>query len=501
LSGRSVRVSADALWLGAILALAAVLRVIGLDAGLWYDEIDTLVHYVRRPVVELVTNYPSLNHHVLFSLQARLSVLLFGESAWALRLPAFLFGVASIWALWLLARQVSSAWVARLAALLLAVSYHHIWFSQNARGYTGILFWCILATYFFVRGWREGGRRFWTLYAGAMALALYTHLSAIFFFAAHGVVYLGLAAHRLLSANSAEPRLTWPLVQPALALAVGGLAAALLHAPLVPSMIATFSEVAAPQPEAIREATAHWKSPLWMAAEIGRGLSGQNPLLALAGPIALLVIVAGMIRVWRREPILPALFLLHILLTLALILALSFRLWPRYFFVDIGFICFFLVEGAFAVAEALARLLRRERVAGLSPGGLGIAFALVGVTASCLLLPRNYAFPKQDFAGARDFVESNRGPDSAVLTLGLASMPYADYYAPHWREVDSVEEVKAGERSSRDVWLVYSFPPVTEQSHRAVTDYVNRTYRSWRFPGTLHGGDVLVFRSRRERIR
>jgi len=30
---------------------------------------------------------------------------------------------------------------------------------------------------------------------------------------------------------------------------------------------------------------------------------------------------------------------------------------------------------------------------------------------------------------------------------------------------------------------------------------VNRNYRSWRFPGTLQGGDVLVFRSRRERIR
>jgi 4-amino-4-deoxy-L-arabinose transferase-like glycosyltransferase len=109
----SVSASTDALWLGGILILACVLRVIGLNAGLWYDEIDTLVHYVRPSFFDLITHYPSLNHHVLYSLQAKASILVFGESAWALRLPAFLFGMASIWALWLVAKQVSSAWCRR----------------------------------------------------------------------------------------------------------------------------------------------------------------------------------------------------------------------------------------------------------------------------------------------------------------------------------------------------------------------------------------------------
>jgi uncharacterized membrane protein len=489
----AVGASTDALWLGGILILASVLRVIGLNAGLWYDEIDTLVHYVRPSFYDLATHYPSLNHHVLYSLQAKASILLFGESAWALRLPAFLFGMASIWALWLLAKQVSSTWIARLSALLMAVSYHHIWFSQNARGYTEILFWCLLATYFFIRGWREDDRRCWLPYAACVALAVYTHLSAAFFFAAQGIVYLGLVA-------SSARKLTWSAARPAIAMAAGGLVAFLLLSPLIGDMIRTFSEVAGPQPEAIREATAHWKSPLWMIEEIGRSLSGQNPLLALAGPMALIVIAAGMARVWKREPILPALVLAHIAVTLAIVLGLSFRVWPRYFFVDIGFLCFFLIEGAFAVAAAVALLVRRERVAGLNRDGLGILFSLAGVAASCLLLPQNYAHPKQDFIGARNFIESNRGQDSAVLTLGLATMPYAEYYAPQWRAVDSVAGVQAAQRSSREVWLVYSFPPVTEQSDRAVTDYVNRNFQSRRFPGTLGGGDVLVFRSKPEGV-
>ncbi|MBK7285433.1 MAG: hypothetical protein IPI83_14970 [Sphingomonadales bacterium] len=33
--------------LAAILVLAAVVRIVGLDMGLWYDEIFTLTHYVR----------------------------------------------------------------------------------------------------------------------------------------------------------------------------------------------------------------------------------------------------------------------------------------------------------------------------------------------------------------------------------------------------------------------------------------------------------------------
>ena len=489
----SVSASTDALWLGGILILACVLRVIGLNAGLWYDEIDTLVHYVRPSFFDLVTHYPSLNHHVLYSLQAKTSILVFGESAWALRLPAFLFGMASIWALWLVAKQVSSAWVARLSALLMAVSYHHIWFSQNARGYTEILFWCLLATYFFIRGWRGDDRRCWVPYAACVALGIYTHLSAAFFFAAQGIIYLGLVLQRPRKLTSSSAR-------PAIAMAAGGLAAFLLLAPLIGDMIRTFSEVAGPQPEALREATAHWKSPLWMIDEISRSLSGQNPLLALAGPIALIVLAAGMVRVWKREPILPALTLLQIAVTLAILLGLSFRVWPRYFFVDIGFVCLFLVEGAFALAAILVGVVHRKRVAGLHAQGLGIGFALAGVAASCLLLPQNYAHPKQDFLGARSFIESNRGPGSTVLTLGLATMPYVEYYAPQWREIDSVAALQEAQRSSREVWLVYSFPPVTEQSHRAVTDYANQNFQSWRFPGTLGGGDVLVFRSKPEGV-
>jgi uncharacterized membrane protein len=492
---RSAIVSVDTVWIGAILVLACVLRVIRLDASLWYDEIDTLVHEVRLPFGHLTTHYPSLNHHVLYSLEARVCVLLFGESAWAVRLPAFFFGVASIWALWLLAQEITSPWVARLSALLLAVSYHHIWFSQNARGYTGILFWCLIATYLFIRGWKESSWQLWALYGVVMALALYTHLSAIFFFAAQSIVYIGLVAYYYFFRRQGS-RMGLSGALPLLGFAAGGLGAALLHAPLIPDMIATFSEVAGPQPEADAAAAAHWKSPLWMILEVGRSLSAQPPVLAIAIPAILIVTVAGILRMGKTAPLVPIMALVHILLTLAFLVALSFRIWPRYFFVDIAFICLFLVEGAFFLGAIAALLLQKLKFGTPQPHTLGLAFALLGVAASLAILPRNYLYPKQDFLGARDFIEANRSPESVVLTLGLATMPYAEYYAPAWKSVETISELEAVQQSNNDVWVVYSFPAVTARRYKDLTNYLASHFEARRFSGTLGDGDVLVFRSK-----
>ncbi len=56
------------------MTLAAVLRAIGLDGGLWLDEILTLIESVRRPVAQIVTTFPSNNQHTLYSVLAHASI-------------------------------------------------------------------------------------------------------------------------------------------------------------------------------------------------------------------------------------------------------------------------------------------------------------------------------------------------------------------------------------------------------------------------------------------
>ena len=153
----------DLLALSVLLGIALVLRLFRLGEGLWFDEIWMLVDFARLPLGEIVTAYPSDNNHPLYTLLAAISIRVFGESAEAIRLPAVAFGVASIGALWVFARSRLPTRDVWIATSLLVISYHHVWFSQNARGYTGLLFLAIVSSHYFLRvlegtGCRFGGR-------------------------------------------------------------------------------------------------------------------------------------------------------------------------------------------------------------------------------------------------------------------------------------------------------------------------------------------------------
>jgi uncharacterized membrane protein len=121
-------------WVTGLMVLGAALRVIGLNRGLWLDEIYFLVETLRHPLAQIVTFFPGDTQHPLYSILARISIVAFGEHPWSLRLPAVVFGTLSIPAIYLLGVAVSTRGQALTAAALLTVSYHHVWFSQDARG-------------------------------------------------------------------------------------------------------------------------------------------------------------------------------------------------------------------------------------------------------------------------------------------------------------------------------------------------------------------------------
>lgn len=482
----------EAFWLGAILSVALVLRVVALGSGLWYDEIDTLVHHVRRPVAQLITSYPSLNDHVLFTLEAKASIAAFGESVVALRLPALVFGVGSIWALWLLARQVAPVRAALFSAALLAVSYHHVWFSQNARGYTGLLFFGLLGTYFLLRASRTGSWWSWSAYGVAGALAVYTHLTGASLLAAHAVVIAGALALRSIADRGREQLSGLHGWGPPYAFTLAALLSLLLYAPMLRSMIETFTTLSAPAAPAAAAAIAEWKSPVWTVLEVVRSL---GPVLGTALPVAVAILIAGIAGMRGIAALVPAILFTHVLLTLGVLLAGHFRIWPRYFFIDIGFICLCLVSGVFVIGQWIARAVAR---AGRSADAatIGSVLAVSVIATSLVLLPRNYLYPKQDFVGARDYVDRNRKEPSAVATLGLASMPFSDYYAPQWTPVASLAELERLGAGRREVWLVYAFPAVTERRYADLLNAIRPRFALVnRLPGTLGGGDVIVLRS------
>ncbi len=490
----------DWLWLSGILAIALILRVIKLDAGLWYDEVLTLVDFVRLPTHELLTSYTTLNNHILYSLEAQGMVALFGESAWALRAPAVLFGVGSVWALWWLGSQVLSPWEARFSALLLAVSYHHIWFSQNARGYTGLIFWVLVATALFIRNIRRPSWASWVVYGFAVAVAMYTHLSAVFSFAAHGLVYLVLVARRHLALGA-----TAEIVQdrfenisglkPLFGFALGGALTLALYVVLIPQMIDAFGAMS--DSGSAEVTVKEWTNPLWTILEVLRNLQELGFVMSVGIPAVLVFLIIGVISLFRQHPVFTSFFIIHIPLTLVILLALSFRIWPRYFFIDLGFIFLFLVHGVFVVSDFLADKLQTQERWRVNGKSLSLLASSAAVICSLFLLPPNYRMPKQDFLGARNFIEATRGPGDVVASVGLAALPFSKYYAPAWNVIETSEDLGNLRARGARTWLVYAFSAHTKVHYPEILEKLETDFElAQKFSGTLGDGSVYVYRSR-----
>lgn len=502
-------------WLSAICALAILLRCLKLDQPLWYDEILTLARFVRLPTSALLTTYTSLNNHVLYSLEAKASIAVFGESAWSLRLPAVFFGVAGIAALYYLAREAVDVWEARTTALLLAVSYHHIWFSQNARGYTGLLFWTLLATTIAVRHFRNPSWRPWLAYACAVAAAGFTHLSGALFFTAHGAVFGFLYVRErfwLKREQHAAPLSSGPETdsmgsgrRPIIALALGAVLTVMLHGAMIPQMLATFSSKAVSgDAEAVSKpvietgANADWNNPLWTAMEIVRSLSDLGVLIAPALPVALVLLVIGGTSLWRRSPLFTGIYAFHIPITMLMLVGAGLRIWPRYFFLDIGFLFICVTRGIFVTAELLAHRFKLAMRFRISSHTFARVAGLCAVATSLVLLPKNYRYPKQDFEGALRFVKRAQRPQDSVAVVGLANLPYEEFYKPGWTKVETVEQLAKVREPAGATWLVYAFASHTRSHHPAVMAVVEAEFKQKRvLPGTLGEGEVYVWRSER----
>ena len=483
--------------LAALLVLALVVRLIGLNASLWYDEVETLTNFVRLPWGELVSDFSSLNNHMFYSLQAKAAVELFGESAWALRLPALLMGMASLVLVWWLARKEIGRGAALVTLLLLALSYHHVWFTQNARGYTGLLTWTTAATILMMSGLRRPRWGGWTVYGLCLAAGMYTHLSAGFFFVAHGVIFAILVCAALLRPQGQVAR-SYPGVRSIhsyYGFGLGGVLTLLLHLPLLDQIRSSVGEVSSGSRVS---AMAEWNNPLRTLQEFAGSLDALGPLAPYALVGGLLVLIFGAVLVWRRSPLLAAIYLTQIPLSLVLLVALSFRIWPRYFFVDIGFLFLCAAVGGLALAEVVEKAMRRSP---LRRAVLPAALALMA-GFSAVLLARNYAYPKQDFEGAVRLVEQLRGPQDVTTSAGLAASSIRGYFAPRWPVTETAAELDRMLASGRTVWLITSFQGHTRATQSEIMQRVDARFDMVAdLPGTLGGGYVQVYRSRPARNR
>jgi len=398
------RVRALALFL--ILLLAAAVRCYEpAREGLWLDEAMS-VRFARMPLADILTMPPAREYNPpLYYALLHAWVGVWGEGETAVRSLSIVLGIAAVWLLYRVGRLLLGTEGGLVAALLLAASPYHVYYSQEARNYALLVALSLASMESFWRVLRGGGPGAQAAYVVSSTLLFYTHAHAVFVLAVPVLYVLGALA-RARGARPAGLR-RWLQLEGLLAVLAGAWAGPFL------ARVADHQRgfwIARPSWRVLGTALAQYAGSavalLVMstaaAAETVRGLAGGEPADAASGraesPGLLLAL-------WALLPLLAP-FLLSLVMT------------P-----------FFLVRASIAALPALhlvtARALGRLPRAALRWGVVAVVVAVSLVDQWRYF----HVLGKEQWREAAAWVQSVAEPGDLVAVDAGHGQPGFDHYA------------------------------------------------------------------------
>jgi len=276
-----------------LVALAVGVRLPILWLPLWYDEAFTQ-WLVTLPVSQLIAATAGDVHPPLFYLVAWASAHIFGVNAFSIRLPALVFGSASIVVFGAILAETTLPKRVKTIALWLAVfSPWLAYYSAEGRMYGMLLFFVLVAAYGAQRGDLP------LLVIGSV-LGLYTQNLAVLYFPALWIMFLRKAGLKQTM--------------------IGGLAVVVLYLPWLPVVLK--------QMQAVK--SGYWISQLSVGRVIGviyelsaETASNANTLIITAAIVYSLLAIGIVMAVKHRAGLL--LTFAFAPLTVAVIISLLFR--------------------------------------------------------------------------------------------------------------------------------------------------------------------------------
>jgi len=177
--------------------------------------------------------------------------------------------------------------------------------------------------------------------------------------------------------------------------------------------------------------------------------------------------------------------LLPELLMLAAILGLGVAVFPRFFLFALPVAFLLCARGTMAVLSRLPPVMADRA---------GYPAAVAGmIVISLFMLGTWWRYPKQDYTGARRFVEQREAAGDAVVAVGIAGEAYR-YYWPEIEITNRVSELHDIEAHHRRVWLLYAFRRDMEQRRPKLLRRIEDEFVQEReFPGMVGDGQVRVW--------
>lgn len=472
---------------------SAVLLALGIDRqSLWLDEVMSL-SVTEGSSDALWAFFRQLpEQHPVYYLVLRGWVRLVGSSDAALRALSAVFAVATLWALYPLARRIANPRVARIACVLMAASPFALYYGQEARMYAMLGFLATLGTLIFVLCLEDPR---WERIAALVAIGTvgaYTHLYYLFLMASLGghVVYVNRRSlgnvRRVIGALIvvAASYLPWAaliLIQEPSTQFWKGPANVVLGVPYTfLRFVVGYSEVLA--------------NYQWKARAVSLILENLGVLLT-AGLSCGVLLLAG-IREARRNGPRASLAITALLGPMVLAVGVSIFVMvigERYFIVSLPFFVILVGTGIDALHRATDW---RRRVGAVATAAYA---AVVGL--SLLHYYRNPEFGKEQWAEVGSTIRALGTPDDIVLLhSGYIERAVRRYYVPPQGQ----RIVKSGDVNSETllrgprIWLVLAHAPDAD-AFLARLKAARGAQREWLF--RHQSGIRLVLLNARDDIR
>ncbi len=404
-----------------ILLVGVFVRVPGLNYCLGMDDLMSLDSFLKRGPSGFLLGQYSSNNHPLASLLSWGTWRVFGEHDWSIKLPSFVFGLASIVLMFVLGKRLfGNEYHGLAAAFLLALQPIHVGYSTAFRGYGAAIFFAMLSALFLYRNLLRPS----VLQSAALAFSVFfmgmSHLSFMFLLLCWGIVVVIYCISTLLNRWSPSPHPWRALVLTAVALGVGGLAVAGAYSPSlwIPGEIVH------------RIARKTWSPHMlaWLSGADNGGISFPFYLwtLFLTGCtgffffFAVSVAGVGLLVGWFKQRLGTVICAVVLLMPIVVGAVLNLNLGPRYLLVIVPFFTLSMGAGLVYLASAMNALpLRRVR----RPACVAVFVLLTAVWLRGLLPIYSQDYPHGaeglmstpgDYKSAANFLRERMAPDDAL---------------------------------------------------------------------------------------
>ena len=287
----------------------------------------------------------------------------------------------------------------------------------------------------------------------------------------------------LLRDNDARMN-SWQL--PIQAFVLSGLLTMAFYMPILSQVVDYFVN----KPSGMEELSTH----AWALAEALRSLEigfGGGTFLLAGG----LITLVGVGSFYKRNKLALAIFISSILVTFLVAFFARGTMYPRFFFFLAGFFILIGVRGVMVTTSFCAKFFFPRNQHHKVVQQLPLLVMLVIILVSAFSMLRNYQYPKMNFEGAIEWLETEVGQSGIIVTAGVAAWPYRVYYGVDWPEVKTAEDIDRLKSPDSQLWMVYTFRRYMQQSAPEVSAIIERSCTEQkRFHGTLGGGDIVVCR-------